>query len=118
MLLYVALMIIGVGGALALLCGKKHRVATLVGAVSLFSGAAAGLPAMFMGMEFESFFQIPVLILGIAAALYSPGYLAGHGSERSNVYWFFLNLTVASMLAVTVFEHWVPFLHGDERQYR
>ncbi|MBR2345604.1 MAG: hypothetical protein IKA71_07470 [Lentisphaeria bacterium] len=110
MLLYVALMIIGVGGALALLCGKKHRVATLVGAVSLFSGAAAGLPAMFMGMEFESFFQIPVLILGIAAALYSPGYLAGHGSERSNVYWFFLNLTVASMLAVTVFEHWVPFL--------
>ena len=44
--------------------------------------------------------MLPVLVLALAAAVYSPGYLAGHGAERANVYWFFLNLTVAAMLAV------------------
>lgn len=108
---YIAIALIGAGAVAALICRKFPALATAAGAASLTAGAVSGLIAMVLnGVSLNGFFQFPVLILALAAAFYSPGYLAGHGSERAGVYWFLLNCTAASMLAVTLAKNWMLFL--------
>ena len=100
------------GGALAALCsGGRSMAANWIGGGSLAAGAAFGIVAVAVGgTGWENCFRIPVLVLAAAGALYSPGYLAGHGGERSHVYWFFFNLTAAAMLCVTLAEKPLSFL--------
>ena len=107
MLDFVSVGLIAAGGLLALICGKNTRIATASGMMFLIAGVS--LSGVELALELQAWtgeiamnwFQFPVLILALAAAFYSPGYLRGHGSERANVYWFFLNTTVAAMVLVT-----------------
>lgn len=107
MLDFISVGLIAAGGLLALICGKKARLATLSGITFLIAGVVlSGVELVtelqaWTGKIALNWFQFPVLVLALAAALYSPGYLHGHGSDRSNVYWFFFNITVAAMLMVT-----------------
>ncbi len=108
----IALAVICAGGLAALICRRHHAAATAAGALSLAAGSLAGLTALAVEgtISVDAFFRFPVLILALAAAFYSPGYLAGHGSERANIYWFLLNFTVAAMLTVTLEYSWLKFL--------
>ena len=107
----IALALISGGALAALFCGRKNTAANWIGGGSLAIGSAFGIVAVTIGgTGWETFFQIPILVLAAAGALYSPGYLAGHGEERSNIYWFFFNLTAAAMLCVTLAEKPLPFL--------
>lgn len=106
MLDFISVGLIAAGGFLALICGKNARLATVSGITFLIAGVllsgvelATELQA-WTGKIAMNWFLVPVLVLALAAACYSPGYLRGHGSERSNVYWFFLNITVAAMVMV------------------
>lgn len=60
------------------------------------------------------FFRLPILLLAVAGATHSPGYLRGHGDDRMGLYFFFYNLTAAAMLAVTLAEHPIAFLTAWE----
>ncbi|MBR2364297.1 MAG: hypothetical protein IKA79_03760 [Lentisphaeria bacterium] len=115
MFIYVtALAVMLGGGILALLCGKKSKAAMFSGVVSLAVTSAVIFTALvldvflFRELAVKQFFQIPIAVLGIAAAIFSPGYLAGHEEKRSSYYFFFLNLTICSMYCVTLLE--TPFL--------
>lgn len=55
-------------------------------------------------------FQLPIVVLGIAAAIHSIDYLKGHGDEHAGFYWFCFNLMLAAMLGVTIFNAPIPFL--------
>lgn len=111
-LFLVALTIISGGGTIALLCRKKPQISQLAGGISLTAGALIALVGIGLDIKetWSIYFQLPVVLLALAAAVYSPGYLSGHGKDRSGIYWFFLNLTVASMLAVTLAETPLAFL--------
>ena len=109
------------GGVLALLCPKKSFLASIFGTVSLVAGAILGLTSIaaeaitsYYTLRIAAIFQVPVFLLGIAAALYSPGYLAGHGEKRASFYYFFLNLTIASMYCVTLTKEPLLFLFAWE----
>ena len=59
-----------------------------------------------MGLDWRldalsGFFMLPVLLVGIAAACHSVGYLEGRSKNRQGVYWLFFNLTLPAMLLVT-----------------
>ena len=43
-------------------------------------------------------FQLPVILVGIAAALHSIGYLKNHAEHRLSVYWGCFDLMLAAML--------------------
>lgn len=102
------------GGTVSLLCGKKSKAASLSGSISLAVSSAVLLTAIVLDVllkqntGLEKIFQIPISVLGIAAALFSPGYLAGHEEKRSSYYFFFLNLTLAAMFCLTLLKN--PFL--------
>lgn len=99
---------------------SKPRLATLCGAATACGGGAAGLTMLIMAFcagnnfSIHELFAIPVLILTIAAAIHSIGYLDGHGSERSGSYWFLLNLTASSMIFVVMAESRLGFLFSWE----
>ncbi len=113
---YFAAALISVGAVIALFGKKSAKLATGVGALTLGAGAVAAFAGTLMQMaagisgNIAWIFQLPIEILALAAAFHSPGYIAGHGSSRSNVYWFFLNLTVAAMLMVTLSSTPISFL--------
>ena len=102
------------GGTLSLLCGKKSKAASLSGSISLAVSSAVLLTAIVLDFllhqnsGMEKVFQIPIAVLGLAAAFFSPGYLAGHGEKRSSYYFFFLNLTLTAMFTLTLLKN--PFL--------
>ena len=114
--LYFAAALISGGAVTALLCRKHAALATCTGALTLGCGAVAAFAGTLIQIasgeygEIAWIFQLPIEILSLAAALHSPGYIAGHGSTRSNIYWFFLNLTAAAMLMVTLSSTPVTFL--------
>jgi formate hydrogenlyase subunit 3/multisubunit Na+/H+ antiporter MnhD subunit len=95
------------GCLLSLLCYRKPGAAAKIGSFFLITGSAAGLFNC-LHCAFSSgdstlplLFQLPVYLVSIAAAIHSVGYLAGHGIERSGIYFALLNLTVAAMSRVT-----------------
>ena len=107
-----ALVLMSIGAAGALAAGKRPVLAQVIGSGGLIAGivvaaisVCAGVPA-----DLVNLFRIPILILGLAGVWFSPQYLKGHGSQRSGIYYFFFNLTVAAMLGVTVMETPIPFL--------
>ena len=106
----IALALMTAGGVAAFVCGRHSAAATRIGAWFLAAGAAFGIAAALAGTGMTRFFQLPVFLLAAAGAVYSPGYLAGHGEKRANVYWCFFDLTAAAMLCVTLAERPLPFL--------
>jgi len=110
------------------LCGRPV-MARRVGAGSAILGCAAGLilavAHLFQWAEkfqftwmwldwrldaLSGFFMLPVVLVGIAAACHSVGYLEGCSENRQGVYWLFFNLTLLSMLLVTAAATYIELL--------
>lgn len=100
------------GSIFALVFSKKPRLAGRGACLFLLAGVVlAALPVCAgFGRSMDFFFQLPILILSAAGGIHSLGYLRGHGEERTGLYWFFFNLTVAAMLGVTFSYGRLPFL--------
>ncbi len=94
----------GLGGLLALLFARQKKISAYCGCIGAAAGAISGLAAVSGGFShgLHAAFQLPILVLTAAGAVYSLGYLKGHGEERSGYYWLFYNLTAASMWCVTL----------------
>ena len=107
-----ALMLIAVGAVAALFLKKKTKLATLTALTTLTGGVLMfGIMRFCVnGFDLDLFFQIPILILALAGGFFSPAYLKGHGDDRSGIYWFFFNMTVAAMLGVTICYNKIGFL--------
>lgn len=110
------------GGIGALLFSRSPGIAAAVGCGGLLTGCAAALYPVIERLaafapqtdQLAGFFQLPILILAAAGAVHSIGYLHGHGAGRGGIYWFFYNLTVAAMLAVTLCRGAVAFITAWE----
>ncbi|NLF93131.1 MAG: hypothetical protein GX564_04520 [Oligosphaeraceae bacterium] len=108
---------------------RRPERAKWLGALSAMLGCCAGtvlaLPAAaqwvpaqhfaFLGLHWQidalaGFFMLPVLLLGLAAAGHSLGYLQGHGGQRQGTYWFFFNLTLLAMLLVCAAATYIELL--------
>ena len=107
-----ALAVMAAGGAGALASGKKPTLSQVIGCCGLLAGIILFAIPVCAGLFADpiNLFRVPVLILGAAGACFSPQYLKGHGSQRSGIYYFFFNLTVAAMLGVTIMNSPLPFL--------
>ncbi len=107
----VALALMSIGAAGALAAGKRPALSQVIGCAGLISGIIVSAISVCAGLpDYVNLFRIPILILGLAGAWFSPQYLKGHGSQRSGIYYFFFNLTVAAMLGVTIMNRPIPFL--------
>ncbi|NLZ63576.1 MAG: hypothetical protein GX902_07180 [Lentisphaerae bacterium] len=117
------------GAVWSWLCRRQPERAKWLGALSAMLGCCAGtalaLPAAaqwvptqhfaFLGLHWQidalaGFFMLPVLILGLAAAVHSLGYLKGHDEHRQGTYWFFFNLTLLAMLLVCAAATYIELL--------
>ena len=100
------------GGAGALISGKKPSLARVIGCAGLLIGVVLDAIPVCSGLTADPYnlFRIPVLVLAAAGVWFSAPYLRGHGEQRSGIYYFFFNLTVTAMFAVTVIERPLPFL--------
>lgn len=126
-----SLFLLTAGGFAALVCNRhtNPRVPVWLGCTGAVAGSLVGLAAAMMhflqsappvylpiaGLELSydtlsAFFQLPILLVGGAAAIHSPGYLKGHDHNKAGNYWFFYNMTLASMLLVTLFRTPLTFL--------
>lgn len=129
-LLLIATGIYIAGGILAFAARRISGLPTVIGFYSSLCAGLTGLiPAagMFFGIsetEFfsyngielsfsslSSYFCLPVLIIGPICAFYSIGYMKDRATgKRSGAYWFFMNLTQASMLLVAITDTAIGFL--------
>lgn len=107
-----AFAVMAAGGIWALARSKNPKAATIGGCAAQLLGAALASGGVICNLNSDPLwvFQLPILILGAAGAVHSTGYLRGHGEERSGIYWFFYNLTVAAMLGVTLCDNPIMFL--------
>ncbi len=116
-----AILIIGFGGLLSLFCNSRGRTATGFGLGSCLSGSLTALLWVFARViradsggytEFlPALFLLPVVVVGSLSAVHAVGYLSGkHGDGRLGLFWFFYNLTLASMIGVTQASGPVAFL--------
>jgi len=128
-----------IGGLLALAGGRRDRLSGWISAGALLAGAVPMLPAILAvlggappllldarwsvpGGQFAlrldalaAWFLLPTVFLGVLAAIYGIGYLAGEGHHRSaGPSWFFFNLLVASMATVLMARNAVLFLTAWE----
>ncbi len=95
----------------SLLQGRFDRLANVFGAggciaallLKLFSTTVSTSPLQIC-------FQLPIILVGIAAAWHSLGYMKDHGSHRMNLYWFLFDLTIFAMLSVTMLPKGFTFL--------
>jgi formate hydrogenlyase subunit 3/multisubunit Na+/H+ antiporter MnhD subunit len=98
------LIICGVFVPLAI--NKNSRVVNMLGVGSILGLSAKTIYQTIMnylaqdGFLITSFFQIPIIILGIAGAFHSIGYLRGHWDHRRGLYWALYFLTIFGMLSV------------------
>ena len=121
-------------GLAALLCNRHSnpRIPAAVGSTGALLGAGTGLLAIvlhflyhtnsnlthftkYIGIwlnldNLSAFFLLPILLVGGAAAIHSPAYLKGHDHGKSGNYWFFFNMTLASMMLVTMVQTPLTFL--------
>jgi len=131
-LLLLALLLILLGGTLALLLGRDEKLASWAGAGGAVLGALVGLvPALetlaggpgttlrlpwslplggfVIGLDpLSAFFLVVILGLCALAAVYGTGYLRGHG--RAGSAWFFFDALMASMALAVVARDAVLFL--------
>lgn len=120
------------GSGLAALLYNRHpnpQIPRYLGCTGAVLGSITGLTAAILtflppegsvfcniaGVELATsplavFFQLPILLVGGAAAIHSPLYLKGHDHCKGGNYWFFYNMTLASMLAVTLVQTPLTFL--------
>jgi len=104
--LYLPSTLAAAGAAAAWLSGRWPKAATSCGLLSVTAGMIFGIVDMILRtkngipLTASDIFALPVMILTLAAAIHSVGYLKGHGDERSGSYWCFFNLTAAAMLTV------------------
>ncbi|MGI5870136.1 MAG: proton-conducting transporter membrane subunit [Kiritimatiellia bacterium] len=104
-----------VAGALIALFLQPRRAA-LAGCAVACLGCAIFIPFFLLGapvdvnLRLAILFQLPIVVLGIAAAIHSLDYLKGHGEEQTGFYWFCFNLMLAAMLGTTVCHRPIPFL--------
>lgn len=102
------------GSAGALLCRRRDRWAAVIGCSCAVAALLLKLLFITVTPFLNACFQLPVIVVGIAAALHSNGYLAGHADKRLSLYWGLFNLMLAAMLAVTMLEPGLPFLAAWE----
>ena len=95
----------------ALFSGRWDRGANAVGAGGCI---AALLLKFFIAVRVHDpvllVFQLPVILVGMAAAWHTIGYMKEHGRHRMNLYWFLFNLTIFAMLNVTALPKGFVFL--------
>jgi formate hydrogenlyase subunit 3/multisubunit Na+/H+ antiporter MnhD subunit len=100
----IILFICGVFVPLAI--NKNSRIVNMLGVGSIVGLSAKTIYQTIMnylaqdGILITSFFQIPIIILGIAGAFHSIGYLRGHWEHRRGLYWALYFLTIFGMLSV------------------
>ena len=101
-----------VGSAfVSLLQGRFDRLANVFGA----GGCIAALLLKLFSTAFscdplQLCFQLPIILVGVAAAWHSLGYMKDHGAHRMSLYWFLFNLTIFAMLSVTMLPKGFTFL--------
>ena len=97
-----ALAVMAVGGCLALCLNRRPRIAAVAGCTSAIIGCVIAGGAAVVQCLPVIFCQSPIVMLGGVCSVFSLGYLHGHYETRSGIYWFFYNMTIAAMLAVTL----------------
>lgn len=113
-MIFIPLAALVVGALIAL--PLKPRRAAIVGCAAACIGCVSFIPAFVLDtpegadLLLALPFQLPIAVLGIAAAVHSLGYLKGHGEERAGFYWLCFNLMLAAMFGTTVFHKPIPFL--------
>ena len=109
--MFLPLAVMAASGAGAWLCGKQKKLAAGIGTTGLILGLFYWGVLLIRNLSAGSIvWAIPILILGLCGAVHSLAYLKGHGEERSNLYYLFYNLTVASMLGVLLVSDPIRFL--------
>ena len=101
-----------VGSAfVSLLQGRFDRLANVFGAGGCIAALLLKLfSTAFSGDPLQLCFQLPIILVGIAAAWHSLGYMKDHGSHRMSLYWFLFDLTIFAMLSVTMLPKGFTFL--------
>ncbi|MGN0826513.1 MAG: proton-conducting transporter membrane subunit [Kiritimatiellia bacterium] len=105
-------LLLTLGACIALALTRHSRLASRTGCAFALMGCLGALggdllrPALLGSLPppaacLPLLFRLPVELVGACAAVHTLGYLKGHGEEKSGIYWFLYNLTLASMLAVT-----------------
>ncbi len=133
--IHAAVMILFVGGLVALVAGRRGRLASSIGPITAVIGgglAVAQAVEVLRGAQVLSLrmpwlvplgslslsldplaavFIVPIGVVGVLAAVYGSEYLARHGEEKNlGVCWFLFNLLLASMLMVVMARNGVLFL--------
>ena len=113
--MFLPLAVIAASGAGAWLCGKKKNLSAGIGTTGLIAGIIWWTMLLFLNSDsfnpsYSIWWAVPIIVLGICGGIHSIAYLKGHGEERSNLYYLFYNLTVASMLGVLLVRETVLFL--------
>ena len=102
-------------GALgALFCRRCDRLANWIGCAGVSAAILLKLTIAFSSGVLSGIFQLPILLVGLAAALHSCGYMQNHGKHRMSVYWFLFNVMIFAMLAVTMLGRGFAFLAAWE----
>lgn len=115
----------GLLAAVPWLGSRRSTAVGVIGAVAgivLFAGwmlaawSRCGFAAIDLGFPIpannvrSALFLLPILVLGLAAALFSPAYLAAHGRVRAGSYWLFFNLLLGAMLCIPLARDVIAFL--------
>lgn len=107
---FLVLTILGASAFIALFCRRHDNAAAFIGSWGVVIALGIKLLALPGAMSPAACFQLPIILVGIAAAIHSRGYMAGHGKHRLNLYWFLFNFTILAMLSVTLLEKGLAFL--------
>jgi len=95
----------------ALLLNRFDRGANFIGSGGCTAALIIKLLSLPFAVSSAACFQLPIVLVGIAAAIHSRGYMAGqHGKHRMNLYWFLFNMTLFAMLSVTMLPKGIAFL--------
>ncbi len=129
-----AILLLVLGGMLAIVLHARAGLAQLAGQIGAVSGSICGLVAALRvlvtgsavslsgiwhmpggGLHFEidvlsAFFLLPVFGLSIVTGLYGRSYFAGHGGIASAASWFHLNMLTAAMALVIAAQDGLLFL--------
>ena len=105
-MLTITIILIICGVFVPLAINKNSHIVNIFGVGSILGLSAKTIYQTTMnylaqdGFLITSFFQIPIIILGIAGAFHSIGYLRGHWEHRRGLYWALYFLTIFGMLSV------------------
>lgn len=95
----------------SLLQGRFDRLANVFGAGGCIAALLLKLfSTAFSGDPLQICFQLPIILVGIAAAWHTIGYMKDHGTHRMSLYWFLFDLTIFAMLSVTMLPKGFTFL--------